>query len=320
MAITPRLTEEEVHEACAEIAAQGERPTSLSLLDRLGRGSLTTITKYLNSWYASDEAQTLSADTLPAVIQLPQELTRDGEDLLKKIWNIAKGIADKDLEVQREALRQAEKDAQARVEEAFAFSEAQAMKIERLEEDFRSIKGQLDAEHVAHVATKSLLAETEKANVGLSKDREQLEHEVEELKKQVSSLEAANKAAMADRQQLEKDHVAELKQKDTEIRTIDIQVGKLQSSLDALTKSHDDLKGEVQRKDSELSKQLTALENLRGKYESEQAELKSLKSELQASQKVALDAEKLVANLEGRLSVYKSLDVSVKNGDDSPIE
>jgi len=320
MAITPRLTEEEVHEACAEIAAQGERPTSLSLLDRLGRGSLTTITKYLNSWYASDEAQTLSADTLPAVIQLPQELTKDGEDLLKKIWNIAKGIADKDLEVQREALRQAEKDAQARVEEAFAFSEAQAMKIERLEEDFRSIKGQLDAEHVAHVATKNLLAETEKANVGLSKDREQLEHEVEELKKQVSSLEAANKAAMADRQQLEKDHVAELKQKDTEIRTIDIQVGKLQSSLDALTKSHDDLKGEVQRKDSELSKQLTALENLRGKYESEQAELKSLKSELQASKKVALDAEKLVANLEGRLSVYKSLDVSVKNGDDSPTE
>lgn len=320
MAIAPRLTEEEVHEACAEIAAQGERPTSLSLLDRLGRGSLTTITKYLNSWYASDEAQTLSADTLPAVIQLPQELTKDGEDLLKKIWNIAKGIADKDLEVQREALRQAEKDAQARVEEAFAFSEAQAMKIERLEEDFRSIKGQLDAEHVAHVATKSLLAETEKANVGLSKDIEQLEHEVEELKKQVSSLEAANKAAMADRQQLEKDLVAELKQKDVEIRTIDIQVGKLQSSLDALTKSHDDLKGEVQRKDSELSKQLTALENLRGKYESEQAELKSLKSELQASKKVALDAEKLVANLEGRLSVYKSLDVSVKNGDDSPSE
>ncbi|MGZ0080548.1 DNA-binding protein [Methylomonas sp. YC3] len=314
------MTEEEVHTACTEIAAQGERPTALKLLDNLGRGSLTTITKYLNSWYASDEAQTLSADTLPAVIQLPQELTKDGEDLLKKIWNIAKGIADKDLEVQREALRQAEKDAQARVEEAFAFSEAQAMKIERLEEDFRSIKGQLDAEHVAHVTTKSLLAETEKANVGLSKDREQLEHEVEELKKQVGYLEATHKAALADRQQLEKDHVAELKQKDAEIRTIDIQVGKLQSSLDAITKSYDDLKVEVQRKNSELSKQLTALENLRGKYESEQTELKSLKSELQASKKVALDAEKLVANLEGRLSVYKSLDVSVKNGDDSPAE
>ena len=304
----PRLTEEEVHEACAEIVAQGERPTSLSLLDKLGRGSLTTITKYLNSWYASDEAQTLSVDSLPAVIQLPEELTKDGEDLLKKIWNIAKGIADKELEVQREALRQAEKDSQARVEEAFAFSEAQSMKIERLEEDLRLIKGQFDEEFATHRKTKTQLADEEKSNVALSKDNERIRHEVEELKGQVALLEGANKAALTEREQLQKDHAAELKQKDAEIRTIDIQVGKLQSSLDALTKAHDDLKDDVKRKDSELSKQLTALENLRGKYESEQAELSSLKAELQASLKAVSDAEKLVANLEGQLAVYKSLD------------
>ena len=38
-----RLTEEEVHIACAEIAAQGERPTSLNLLDKLGRGSCSEL-------------------------------------------------------------------------------------------------------------------------------------------------------------------------------------------------------------------------------------------------------------------------------------
>lgn len=310
MAIASRLTEEEVHEACAEIVAQGERPTSLSLLDKLGRGSLTTITKYLNSWYASDDAKTLEAETLPAIVQLPQELTKDGDELLKKIWNIAKGIADKELEVQREALRQAEKDAQSRVEEAFAFSEAQAMKLERLEEDFRLIRVQFEEEFTAHKKTKIHLADEEKNNVALTKDNERIRHEIDELKKQVTLLEEANKAAMADRQQLQKDHAAELKQKDTEIRTIDIQVGKLQSSLDALTKAHDDLKADVKRKDSELSKQLTALENLRGKYESEQADLSSLKAELKASHKAISDAEKLVANLEGQLAVYKSLDRS----------
>jgi len=40
-----RLTEE-AHTACLEISSQGELPTSLTLLNKFDRGSLTTITKY----------------------------------------------------------------------------------------------------------------------------------------------------------------------------------------------------------------------------------------------------------------------------------
>lgn len=109
-----RLTEEEVHTACAEIAAQGERPTALILLDKLGRGSLTTITKYLNSWNASDEAKVLGVESLPAIVELPPGLTKDGESLIKKIWAVAKGIADEELDSQREALKQAEITTQAK--------------------------------------------------------------------------------------------------------------------------------------------------------------------------------------------------------------
>lgn len=305
---SPRLTEAEVHEACAEIAAQGERPTSLNLLDKLGRGSLTTITKYMNSWYESGDARSLDATSLPAVVQLPQELSKDGEDLLKKIWNVAKGIADQELEAQREALRQAEKDVQARVEEAFAFSEAQALKIERLEEDFRAIRGQLDEEFLAHKNTKTQLAGEEKTNVALSKDNERLRHEIEELKKQVAALEDANKAALADQQQRQKDHAAQLKDKDAEIRKLDIQVGKQQASLDALEKAHADLKAEAKGRETELSKRLAEIDKLRGKIELAQTELASAKTELQNAHKTASEAEKRVANLEGRLAVYKSLE------------
>ena len=39
---------------------------------------------------------------------------------------IAKGLADEELDIQREALKQAEINNQAEVEEAFKFSEAQA--------------------------------------------------------------------------------------------------------------------------------------------------------------------------------------------------
>jgi DNA repair exonuclease SbcCD ATPase subunit len=310
MATIPRLTEEEVHFACAEIASQGERPTALTLLDRLGRGSLTTITKYLNTWHATDEAQAIKAEVLPAVVKLPQELTKEGEDLLKRMWHVAKTITDAELEIQREALQQAEIANQAKVEEAFKFSEAQTMKIERLEDTILELKTELAGEQNDHAQTVTQLNEAEKANVGLSKDNEQLQNEIRELKKQVASLEEANKAALEAQQQLQQSHVAELKQKDTEIHALDMQVHTQKSSLDALTKAHENLKADFARKDSELSKQVVELEKLGVHHQSVLAELKSVKAELKASNKAVSEAEKQVANLEGQLMVYKSLDNS----------
>jgi len=86
--------------------------------------NITAFSKYLSSWNASDEAQTIKADTLPIVVKLPPELSREGEVLLKRMWRLAKSITDEEFEIQREALKQAEIGNQARVEEALQFSEA----------------------------------------------------------------------------------------------------------------------------------------------------------------------------------------------------
>lgn len=309
----PRLTEEEVHAACAEIAGQGERPTALSLLDRLGRGSLTTISKYLNSWNATDEAQTIKADTLPAVVKLPAELSSEGDDLLKRMWYVAKSITDAELEIQREALKQAEIANQARVEEALQFSEAQSMKIDRLEDTLSDIKTHLVEEQSDHAETVIKLNEAEKANVGLSKDNDQLRHEIDNLKSRIAELEEANKAVVLEKQELEKQQAVELKQKDMEIRSLDMQAHKLQSSLDSTVKSNDELKIDIKSKAAELSGRLVDLEKLTIHYESAVTETKTLKADLKAANKMASEAEKLVSNLEGQLKVYKSLDKPEKD-------
>ena len=311
-----RLTEEEVHAACAEIAAQGERPTALTLLDKLGRGSLTTITKYLNSWNASDEAKLLGAETLPAIIELPAELTKDGESLIKKIWAIAKGIADEELDIQREALKQAEITNQMKVEEAFKFSEAQALKNERLEDTLTALKAQLDEKQQDYVQAVTKLNDAEKINVGLSKDNDRLQQEISALKNQVTTLEASNKVAAQDKQTLQQQHDAALKQKDTEIRSFDMQVHKLQLSLDSTVKANEQLKADIKEKTSELSKRVIDLEKLNVHCESATAELKTVKADLKVVNKAASDAGKLVANLEGQLEVYKLLDKLEKNDDD----
>lgn len=307
-----RLTEEEVHAVCAEIAAQGERPRSVAIYEKLSRGSLTTITKYLNTWNASDEAQAFKVEALPIVVKLPEELSKDGEDLLKRMWNTAKGIADAELEIQREALRQAEQANQKKVEEAFAFSEVQEMKIEQLEDDFNIIRKQFEAEYKAHKETSSRLVEAEKNNVGILKDNDRLQHEITELKKQLATLEESNKAAILEKQELQKQHDAALKKKDAEIRTLDMQVHKLQTSLDAAAGSNEQLKTDIKAKASELSKRTVEVETLSVRYEAADTELKEAKADLKAANKAVSDAEKLVAKLEGQLEVYVSLEKKAK--------
>ena len=312
-----RLTEEEVHTACAEIASQGERPTSLNLLDKLGRGSLTTITKYLNSWNASDDAQAIDAESLPAVVQLPSELSKEGEDLLKKMWNVAKNLTDAELDIQREALKQAEIENRAKVEEAFKFSEAQAMKIERLEEDFTSMKNQLDTEFTAHKQTSNKLNEAEKTNVGLTKDNEQFQNEIQELKNKISSLEESNKAANQNKKALQDNYSKEIKSKDDEIRALEIELGKVNEKLSSSVTTNNKLITDLNDKTEKLASSVVELEKVTVHYEANSKELKLIKIELKEANKTASDAEKMVAKLEGKLEVYKSLEKPKKETKDS---
>jgi chromosome segregation ATPase len=219
---TPRLTEKDVHAACIDIAAQGERPTAINLLEHLGRGSLTTISKYLNSWKATDQAQSTKAETLPAVVNLPPELAKDGEDLIKKAWHTAKTIADAELEIQREALKQAEAINQALIDEAYKFSEDQEAKIEQLEDALTTLREDHASLRRDFIHTKDKLNDAEKFNVGLSKDNEQLTIATADLKQKIAVLTEEKQAS----------HEA-LKQKDAELAGKDVELAKLSARYEA---------------------------------------------------------------------------------------
>lgn len=164
---TSKLTEAEVHAACASIAAEGVRPTALTLLDNLGRGSIATITQYLSSWNASDEAKVFETEVLLTALELSPELIKDGEDLLKKMWSIAKEVAKEELNIQRDPLEHVELSSHPKIEEVFKFSEAQSLKIEHLEDILSELKAELAEEQNNHVKTVAQLNDAEKANVQL---------------------------------------------------------------------------------------------------------------------------------------------------------
>jgi len=314
--VSHRLTEEEVHTACSEISAQGERPTSLTLLDKIGRGSLTTITKHLNTWHISDEAKSLNIDSLPVIAQLPEELSKDGEDLVKKVWNVAKGIADKELDVQREALKQAESINQLKVEEAFKFSEAQAMKIDRMEDDFISIKDQLDEKHKEHQQTADNLNAAEKTNVGLSKDKEQLQHEIDNLQQQLKTVAQQNKTLTQEKDTVQKECSELIKQKDQDIKKLEIELVKSNEKLTSSVTTNNKLIADLTGKTTEAPSLTSELEKLTLNHENTLTELKKTKTEAKVLDQSAFDAIKQVEHLKGQLKVftlYKTNDTQKKD-------
>ncbi len=297
----PRLSEEQVHQACAEIASQGEKPTSLALLDKLGRGSLTTITKYLNSWNKSDEAVEFQTENLPLVVSLPDELNKEGEDLIKKVWHLAKQISDSELEVEREALRQAEITAKERIEEAEKFSENQNAKIEQLEDAVETLKLQLNDLNDQHQIANDKLLNAEKANIALSKDNEQLSKQGRGLQEQLSLCEKSIKTLTTEQKAKQAEFNGQLQEKQQQVSVLDLQLHKLQSSLDASVKENEALKNQLEQ----YSGININLEKLNLKYERSTQDLKEAKAELKSAKASLSKTEKQVAKLEGQLEIYQ---------------
>ena len=126
-----RLTEQEVHQAIKDLIDSGENVSSLSLLRNLGRGSLTTITKYLSSF--NELNHTEEPYSSAKLSELPDNLNRSAKLMAIKIWNEAQALANQELENQRNILEHAAKISSEKIHEAEIFSEEQANRLEEQE-------------------------------------------------------------------------------------------------------------------------------------------------------------------------------------------
>ncbi|MCG8313791.1 MAG: DNA-binding protein [Pseudomonadales bacterium] len=139
------VSESEVFEAARELVSRGEQPTTLKLHQVIGRGSYTTLSKYLKIWEASPEAIEAKADQLPAEIEVPAELMEDTVTLAKKVWTAAKNKADETLEIERKALAEAQKKYDLEVEQAVNMSDMAIAKSEELEGRLGDAEAERDA-------------------------------------------------------------------------------------------------------------------------------------------------------------------------------
>ena len=161
-----RLTEQDVHTAIQELLDAGENISSLALLKKLGRGSLTTITKYLNTFNLETAAE---IELLQEFAEIPETLSDTIKHMSIKIWNESQALANQELETQRIALQKMEQLSHERIQEAEAFSEEQAKRLEQLEKDYAA-----DTEELSNEIS-TLTLEAERKNIEFNKITTQLE-------------------------------------------------------------------------------------------------------------------------------------------------
>lgn len=263
-----RLNEIDVHAAMEAMIEVGEKPTALNLLKALGRGSLTTITKFMNSFNKPDNS--ITEDALPALAVVPKEISLAGELLVKRIWADARAFANHEIESQRTALIQAEAEATTRINEAMEFSEVQAKQIEEMEglldelrliitEKDESIKAlEVDVKNLTQALNKEskdkeiALHSNESTKIALNKS----EKYVDELKTEIASDQKKYEALNESSKTLEKTN-----------KSLELQIGKQQLALDQQANSLDVLKKELTHCKTECKETGEFAARLSGKLE-----------------------------------------------------
>lgn len=161
-----RLTEQEVHTAIQNLLDADENISSLALLKALGRGSLTTITKYLNTFNLENAVE---IELLQGFAEIPESLTDGIKHMSVKIWNESQALANQELDIQRAAMQKIELQSSERIQEAEEFSEEQAKRLEQLEKDYVT-----DTDELSNIIN-SLNLELEGKTVKFNKMNTQLE-------------------------------------------------------------------------------------------------------------------------------------------------
>ena len=285
-----RLKQSEIDEACIAVMQRGERISTTTIHKELGeRGSFSTIQKMVKDWQARNPEQSDRVENLPLRAEIPEALKSAGENALKAFWHTARELAHNELEVQRESLKKAEEDINLKIEELQEFSDNQTNTIEVLREqleqmtaDNTELKTNQETARMTlasltdrlHQATHDLEVsgiENQALTQRLTEAKELHEEQANQLKAVIAERETENTKIRAD-------FDARIKAQEENMKGMNTQITRLQTTLDAQVEKVSEAK--IERAEA-LSAEKLALERasaLSGKLELVLAENKELKT------------------------------------------
>ena len=129
-----RITKDEVHAAAFALNAKGVKPTIIKLREAMGKGSYSTIGKFLEEWNAPEEAQAEAPD-------VPESLTA----LLPGIWATCYAEAERMLKARADELSEELDECRESLQSTQAATDQAEEQIESLMAQLAEAKAQIQA-------------------------------------------------------------------------------------------------------------------------------------------------------------------------------
>jgi predicted RNase H-like nuclease (RuvC/YqgF family) len=165
------VTQALVNEAADALAAAGEEPAIISVQEKIGGGSYTTVKRFLAAWKTQQEAQ-------PPAIEVPEAIATRGATFVRELWSAAAALAEQHSAQVRE-------EAQRQVEAAQAALVSAEAAIARMESEGEEQAQRLASQEQAITALRDELAQARSASqVAEARAAEQAQR-VEDLQQQV---------------------------------------------------------------------------------------------------------------------------------------
>lgn len=283
-----RLTEEEVHAAAEELQLSGVKVSSIEVYKYLGRGSLTTITNFLKTWRQDD-----FVTALPALVSLPDALSKAAEHLIIKLWSESQALAEQEINSHREILKQAEALANEKIAEAEAFSEEQSKQIEALEAQIEELKAEKAKDHDFFLSEEKRL---QREILGFKKSEGILEQRVFESDKQLKRFETKIKELEQDNKSLAEGNID------------------LKTKLEAAEQRYIEIRAQIDKVDKRLLKTEAESKKIDIVNEVQKNQIDQLSHDLNNQKEIVLSEQRenkalreKAARLEGELLAWKSI-------------
>ncbi|XAI97160.1 hypothetical protein [Dolichospermum phage Dfl-JY45] len=242
------LTEDQVHAAAFALIDEGQSPGIEAVARRLGRGSRTTIHKYLQTFWPRLAAMVAT----PAAPDVPTEIA----DLLQELWTRAQRRAQAETDARVRARE--EKAAALEHRSAEAISEARQVAQAASAELAKALDTRALAEQRAEVANKraeqkaTALAESEQRRDAAETAAAHAAARCEQLQRHLTDVEASHVASVAT---ITEAHAAEIARL---LATHDRELDRVRVALDAERTRTTTLGREHAQRESRLQEELAA--------------------------------------------------------------
>ena len=221
-----RLTREIVLEAADALYEEGEQPSTVKVFQRIGRGSMTTIQKYLKEW--RPEAGSGEKESVEMPPEVRDAVGRFAFEMWRRLWAVTQG--------ELEAVRRNATDEVTRVQGEFA---QMAEMIDSLQGKLEEVTGNRDS---------------------LRDQFEKVQGELREMTGRNGELETRHTGLLADKLRLE-EKVQEL---DRALSKTQERLALVEGRVESLTSENISLKAEVDRRIEEIAKTREERDAVRG--------------------------------------------------------